>query len=1200
MSFLLGSSVAAEVDNFVKENRFPSEMNHEPQVNNSTHPESSPAYHELGSTPQIDVQVHDKSSTEPKEPAPNKYQGMLRYNPNSDFSAEYSNINAPSVPNTFKHKGYPNAKTKSQIGLNKHKSSLPVIPNSPESRHSILATGIWHAASLSPQRPPDGDAFSAIDDLASSQWPDADLQQDSESHNQQDPMLRKQPLALAFLDSQPETLVHKPQNSQEPVATPMWRKATKDYQSQVNLENPPLQHIFRSLEVTKEGADFDRSNHDLKGTRGFQLLSTVSTPVAQRDTDIHLTQQQIDKLEDLLEQAKDKPEDFQIKSSPLKLFGNEYDTFTKAVLNRFVEKVRSNANSVQRTTAPVAVKSEMPKLRMKNSMATDSYTHKDFMAKADNIFANLQKKGFRSERGLRKPSSLAHGQADLTAQPHDTAMSTPKPQKVGNLNDIELIDGYSSYSSDFAESVRKHSVEKPVSEYTDIEETYMRKKTTTESDLVNDVSSAHSSYTFEEISDMESRLTDLLGGQNALAYTNQESSFGDDTTRKYLIRNVESPFVNPTQPQMENSREQNRAEPQDESQSYSAANVIKWKRPSQLRLLKDATNRAPSQTNASVRKGFVKPGEYQVDYGNMIFDSRNKRWIPNNDENEGHGSLDSIEDLDVSQGLDASDPSRPDASILKRAGDIMKKKAEVLFQVPDTNDMNTDEPSSFVDKLHNVTSVSEFNDVTFTQINKKLVSVITGTTNELNWEALHFIDLSNKLIDRVMSLDLYLPALKSVDLSNNKIEFIDGLPRGLFDLIVLHNSLGPMTTFEKYHDLHTLLASHNGLVSMSCLNKNINLCKVDLLSNKIVSLKGLEHLSNLMTLNLSCNGLTGGVDFRDFKLHQLRDLNLAENSIDLISGLQHLPQLTILNLNENMLETLGCPQNHPTLKKLLCKFNRLSSIDLKVFPQLRCLRIDGNRLENLGGLSKLKFLQELSAKCQLRTTVLRIMTEASDVVKLDLSGGTSYWEIASTVTQPSFLNLNHLNLSAAELQELPEQFGDMFPNVRTLNLNFNKLSDLKGLGKLQKLRKLYLLSNKVLSLEVLLAAMQGPRDTLKVLDLRLNAITNGYYPYVFSPDELQTPSASFNTEMNESPIPLQALDDIENFSIHYKALSKTRLEWQARDSAYLKQLEANEEHERVSRRLLYERVIISFFQNLRELDGNLIDGDKRQRLSMSV
>ncbi|KAM9888513.1 hypothetical protein OXX69_013038, partial [Metschnikowia pulcherrima] len=43
---------------------------------------------------------------------------MLRYVPNQGFKgADESTTNGISVPNTFKHKSHPNARTKQQIGL---------------------------------------------------------------------------------------------------------------------------------------------------------------------------------------------------------------------------------------------------------------------------------------------------------------------------------------------------------------------------------------------------------------------------------------------------------------------------------------------------------------------------------------------------------------------------------------------------------------------------------------------------------------------------------------------------------------------------------------------------------------------------------------------------------------------------------------------------------------------------------------------------------------------------------------------------------------------------------------------------------------------------------------------------------------------------------------------------------------------------
>lgn len=188
------------------------------------------------------------------------------------------------------------------------------------------------------------------------------------------------------------------------------------------------------------------------------------------------------------------------------------------------------------------------------------------------------------------------------------------------------------------------------------------------------------------------------------------------------------------------------------------------------------------------------------------------------------------------------------------------------------------------------------------------------------------------------------------------------------------------------------------------------------------------------------------------------------------------------------------------------------------------------------------------------------------------------------------MNLNILNLSAVGLTAIPDSFGDVFPNVRELNLNFNKLIDIKGLSKINKLKKLNLVSNNIDRIEMVLTTLSSSRKSMKVLDMRLNSINLKLYPYVFNPLELD---AASDQEPPAGPIQLEALDDIENFSIHYNSLIKSKEDWNTRDEEFLKNLEADGMGSRVRERLNYEALLVNFFPNMKELDGGIVSTFKR-------
>ncbi|OBA20416.1 L domain-like protein [Metschnikowia bicuspidata var. bicuspidata NRRL YB-4993] len=968
----------------------------------------------------------------------------------------------------------------------------------------------------------------------------------------------------------------------------------------------PLRHIFLP---SGSSPALPRAAHP---AGGHALTSTVLTPAATRDSELHLTQQQIHQLEGLLEQARGQPDDLPLRGSPLKLFGSEYDTFTKAILTRFVDQARSTANSVQRAPAPEPVEpapsAELaPRLNIKHFTRAGDYTDHDFMQNADHVFAHLQRKGLPADAARQNQPLLSHTQT--------TATSTPK------LKPRDSLDMYSYSTRSHSDLPRTRLCSPPAapSDYTALDRSSWASGARLCSTLaLSDDHVDHASYTFDELSDLASHSSEhsspVQPARNARSTRFHSPSPRLDDARGDLFPLFESSMTSvkqfmkpPKRRAAASTREAN------DTREPAAENLIKWKRASQLRLLSasskanlpDKTHHsnktrhsnkanhsnanAPGGADSHYVKGTVKPGAFPGQYGDMIFDAQENMWVSNDKKNDVGGSLDSIEDLfSDCDALKLHLQSRPGVLVQPdKAKD--RRPLEVSFQFPASE-------NSPVTKTHaaDLTSVSECGNATFSQSNKELVSLITGSTNQIVWDTITSIDLSDKNIDRVENLEQYLPAVKSIDLSKNRLRFIEGLPLALFELDVTSNSLSDMASFHKFHDLQVVNASFNSFRSFSCLSNNVNLTKVNLMGNQIESLNGFPAIHALISLDLSRNHIRGHVHLENLQLPNLKELNLSENLISNITGIESLENLRILNVNENRIVALSCSRTHRRLKKLLCKFNDLNELKLDCFPFLRILRLDGNSLVSITGLKKLEHLHELSAKSQSSPQIVEsFFRAAADVPSVDFSGNSSLVQLLPNISVDAFYNINQLNLSAVGLSILPGDFSEKFFNVRELNLSFNKLSDLKALQNLKQLKKLQVLSNNITKMEDILTGLQRSRKTLKSLDMRLNIINFEFYPYVFSPQELQLVKENHGKSAAESPIPIQALEDIESFTIHYNALSKSRNEWQARDNEFFRQMRKEGKDRRLKERLDYETILIGYFPNLKELDGSDVPHERR-------
>jgi hypothetical protein len=224
--------------------------------------------------------------------------------------------------------------------------------------------------------------------------------------------------------------------------------------------------------------------------------------------------------------------------------------------------------------------------------------------------------------------------------------------------------------------------------------------------------------------------------------------------------------------------------------------------------------------------------------------------------------------------------------------------------------------------------------------------------------------------------------------------------------------------------------------------------------------------------------------------------------------------------------------------------------------------VDRNSLADVAGLERLRRLRTFSAREQ---TVESDSDEGSHVVNLirNLEVRNLYLSLNSTrslgVSQ-HLLNLQRLELASMGLKELPNDFGQLTPNIRSINLNFNSLKDLRPLLNIQRLSELLLAGNKLERLRAN-AMVLGKLGTLDKLDWRDNPLSLRFYA-----------PASENRIMSlrQKPSDEQATDRF--------ILPNGDME---ADQRYLSRLD----YETRIRRRVTEMMLANFCKNLRELDG---------------
>ena len=183
------------------------------------------------------------------------------------------------------------------------------------------------------------------------------------------------------------------------------------------------------------------------------------------------------------------------------------------------------------------------------------------------------------------------------------------------------------------------------------------------------------------------------------------------------------------------------------------------------------------------------------------------------------------------------------------------------------------------------------------------------------------------------------------------------------------------------------------------------------------------------------------------------------------------------------------------LQDVKCDGQGLTSIcqdGLQQFIELRCLRLENNRLEDFSALQALPNLAQLFISCN-RIAHLPIFSDSCfgkirtlDVSFNFLSTEDLFGSASSLAQLPS---LRELDASGNDLGQLPRALGS-FPALQSLSLEFNSLdaSCLRPLAALPRLEHLGLAHNCVASLPAQLLDSPEAFAKLTVLDLACNSI----------------------------------------------------------------------------------------------------------------
>ncbi|KAK4670869.1 Protein nud1 [Podospora pseudoanserina] len=360
------------------------------------------------------------------------------------------------------------------------------------------------------------------------------------------------------------------------------------------------------------------------------------------------------------------------------------------------------------------------------------------------------------------------------------------------------------------------------------------------------------------------------------------------------------------------------------------------------------------------------------------------------------------------------------------------------------------------------------------------------------WEDMRELELRDKQLDSLHSLDDFCGQLESLDVSNNAIRNLSGIPISVLHLRMANNQLSGLTAWGHLMNLQYVDVSNNALTSLTPLRTLVHLRSIKADNNQLTSLDGIKYHRGLQSLRARGNQIEE-VDFEGATLSQLTNLDLKGNRIKTVNNLDALPALSSLDLEGNQLESFSAGSDTPmhSLRYLYLNNNQLTSLSVARMPHLRLLHADKNFLVRISGFSRARRIDSLSLREQRSSTPLDLpflLSRVYEVRKLFLSGNPLH----TFEPQVDFLNLQLLEVANCGLEQLPKDFGMLMPNLRVLNLNMNALSEIRPLRYIPRLKRLFMSGNRLGDAAKLVEVLGGFR-WLRECDVRDNLVTLGFY-----------------------------------------------------------------------------------------------------------
>lgn len=249
------------------------------------------------------------------------------------------------------------------------------------------------------------------------------------------------------------------------------------------------------------------------------------------------------------------------------------------------------------------------------------------------------------------------------------------------------------------------------------------------------------------------------------------------------------------------------------------------------------------------------------------------------------------------------------------------------------------------------------------------------------------LELGYNQISDISSLSS-LTSLESLGLSGQELTGTDRLadfsplkPLSALKVLALNsNELTDLSDLKGLYSLEVLTLSNNSISDVSPLGSLQSLIQLELSRNQIETIVSLGFLQNLEELRLEENLITNDALDEMAPLKELQYLNLAQNELTSLQGLQSFEALITLIANENQIENVvGINHISDVLNAVSLKQNQIADIGPLTFvTDLVDLQLTGNQIEEIDALRNLEHLKNIYLEDNLINDIEAIVDNANN------------------------------------------------------------------------------------------------------------------------------------------------------------------------------------------------------------------------------